>query len=233
MARLPRLNLIDIPQHIVQAGHNNFPCFFCDDDYLFFLQSLRAASDQYSVDVHAYTLLPNMIQIIATPRVPNGVSSMMQSLGRRYVQYINHRYKRSGTLWSGRYRSSVIDSERFLLSCYRYVELRALHLGLVKELKDFKWSSFAHHSGAKRDSVIVDHSLYLALGRNRNERCNNYNDLFKQSFDVRLQEFIADTINIGQVLGSDAFKKEIEKISSTKIGPKKRGRPKKKLSEIN
>ena len=121
MARLPRFNIIDIPQHIVQVGHNNLSCFFDDEDYEFYLHSLKLAADQYQADVHAYVLLPGSIQIVATPRVPQAISSMMQSLGRRYVQYANHRYKRSGTLWGGRYKSSLIDSDTSVLSCFRYV----------------------------------------------------------------------------------------------------------------
>ena len=101
MPRQARINLVGIPQHIVQTGHNRLPCFFDEEDYEFYLKSLRAASDQYQVEIHAYVLLPSAIQIIATPRVDKGVSSMMQSLGRRYVQYVNHRYQRSGTLWGG------------------------------------------------------------------------------------------------------------------------------------
>ena len=99
MARMPRINIAHIPQHITQTGHNNLNCFFDEEDYSFYLASLKASSEQYEVDIHAYALLPNAVHIIATPHINNGLSSMMQSLGRRYVQYINHRYQRSGTLW--------------------------------------------------------------------------------------------------------------------------------------
>ncbi|CAH0990132.1 hypothetical protein SIN8267_00217 [Sinobacterium norvegicum] len=227
MARLPRLNLINIPQHIVQVGHNSLPCFFCDDDYAFYLQSLRAASDQYKVDVHAYVLLPSMIQIIATPNIPNGISSMMQSLGRRYVQYINHRYKRSGTLWGGRYKSSVIDSTAYLLTCYRYVELRPLHMGLVDDVEDYRWSSFPHHIGLCNDSLIIDHPLFLELGDSRKQRCYAYQQLFKYEFGVAVMDYIAETVSVGQILGGDGFKDQIEKIANVRVRPLKRGRPKK------
>jgi putative transposase len=227
MARLPRLNLINIPQHIVQVGHNKLPCFFSDDDYAFYLQSLRAAADQYLVDVHAYVLLPSMIQIIATPNLPNGISSMMQSLGRRYVQYINHRYKRSGTLWGGRYKSSVIDSAAYLLSCYRYVELRPLHTGLVDDVDDYRWSSFPHHIGLSVDSLIVDHQLYLDLGETRKKRCQQYQQLFRYEFGVAVMDYIAETVSVGQILGGDGFKDQIERISNVRVRPLKRGRPRK------
>lgn len=228
MARLPRLNLIDIPQHIVQTGHNGLACFFDEEDYEFYLISLAAAAKQYQCDIHAYVLLNNMVQIIATPRVPGGISSLMQSLGRRYVQYVNHRYKRSGTLWGGRYKSSLIDSEAFLLSCYRYVELRPLEQGLVEELSNYKWSSFPHHSGATQSDLILDHRIYLELGDTEEERCNAYNQLFRYKFDSRLQDFIAETISVGHILGGDRFKDEIERIANHRVRPLKRGRPKKK-----
>ncbi len=227
MPRLPRLNLINVPQHIIQTGHNRLACFFDEEDYDFYLRSLHASAQQYSCEVHAYVLLENMVQIIATPKLSGGISSMMQSLGRRYVQYVNHRYRRSGTLWGGRYKSSLIDSEAFLLSCYRYVELRPLNLGLVEKLEDYRWSSFGHHSGSDQCDWIIDHHLYMELGETREDRCNAYNQLFRYSFDNRLQEYIAETISMGQILGGDKFKDEIERISQQRVRPLKRGRPKK------
>ncbi|WKD50013.1 transposase [Microbulbifer spongiae] len=227
MPRLPRLNLRDIPQHIVQVGHNNLPCFFDEEDYQYYLISLRNAADQYHVDVHAYVLLPNMIQIIATPRIPDGISSVMQSLGRRYVQFVNHRYKRSGTLWRGRYKSSLIDSEAYLLTCYRYVELRPLYLGLADSLGNYPWSSFNHHVNTKRDNLICDHHLYLALGENPQARAQAYRKLFRYSFDRRLLDYIAETIKLGHVLGGDTFKEKIEQIANQRVRPLRRGRPKK------
>ena len=227
MPRLPRLNLIDVPQHIVQVGHNNLPCFFDDEDYAFYLKSLKTAADQYLVDVHAYVLLPNMIQIIATPRQPNGISSMMQSLGRRYVQYINHRYQRSGTLWGGRYKSSLIDVDSYLLTCYRYVELRPMYLGLSESPEDYPWSSFHHHTFRSESELIKDHHLYLALGDDEVTRGQEYRALFRYAFDNRLLEYIAETVKLGQVLGGDAFKERIEQIANQRVRPLKRGRPKK------
>lgn len=227
MPRLPRLNLINIPQHIVQVGHNNLPCFFDEEDYQYYLSSLRSAADQYSVDIHAYVLLPNMVQIIATPRIPDGIPSMMQSLGRRYVQFVNHRYKRSGTLWRGRYKSSLIDSDAYLLTCYRYVELRPLYLGLADSLGDYQWSSFNHHVNVKDDYLIKDHHLYTALGDNALERARGYRKLFRYSFDRRLLDYIAETIKVGHVLGGDAFKEKIEQIANQRVRPLKRGRPRK------
>lgn len=227
MARLPRLNLPDIPQHVVQTGHNNLPCFFDDEDYEFYLQSLKTAARQYQVDIHAYVLLPNMVQFLATPRIEQGLSSMMQSLGRRYVQYVNHRYQRSGTLWGGRYKSSLIDSEAYLLTCYRYVELKPMYTGLVNEPGEYRWSSFNYHTNLTPNDLIRDHRLYTALGDTPTERVRAYRKLFHYAFDQRLLNYIAETVKLGQVLGGDAFKERIEKIANQRVRPLKRGRPKK------
>lgn len=231
MARLPRLNIVDIPQHIVQVGHNNVACFFDDEDYEFYLYCLKLAADQYQVHVHAYVILPNSIQIVATPKVAQAISSMMQSVGRRYVQYANHRYQRSGTLWGGRYKSSLIDSQAYLLSCYRYVELKPMIAGVCDDPSTYRWSSFHHHVGQERNHLIQDHKLYLSLGDDDDERALGYRKLFNYDFDRRLFDYIAETVSVGQVLGGDTFKDKIEKIANLTVRPKKRGRPKKTETE--
>ncbi|GAB3105689.1 transposase [Aestuariicella hydrocarbonica] len=229
MARPPRFNLADIPQHLVQVGHNNLECFFDQEDYEFYLHSLKLAADQYQAEVHAYVLLPNAAEVIATPRTSHAISSMMQSLGRRYVQYANHKYKRSGTLWGGRYKSSLIDSDAYLLSCYRYIELKPMYLNLVDEPKDYRWSSFRHNAGVKRNNLIQEHKIYQKLGESRQERSECYRGLFRYEFDLRLKNYISETVKVGQVLGGDSFKDRIEKIANHRVRPKKRGRPKKEL----
>ncbi len=227
MPRPLRLNVPGIPQHIVQVGHNNLPCFYDEEDYEFYLQSLKVSADQYEVQVHAYCLMPSMIQIIATPNSHSGVSSMMQSLGRRYVQYANHRYKRSGTLWGGRYKSSLVDSHAYLLSCYQYVELKPMFSGLVHSPEEYPWSSFNYHINEMESHLIVDHKLYVELGESRSDRAESYRSLFKYRFDKRLFEYIAETIKLGQVLGGDQFKDQIERITNQRVRPLRRGRPKK------
>ncbi|AHK14851.1 transposase [Thalassolituus oleivorans] len=228
MARLPRINIANIPQHVVQIGHNNLNCFFDDEDYDFYLTSLKKAADQYDVNIHAYVLLPNAVQIIATPNIPQGISSMMQSLGRRYVQYINHRYQRSGTLWAGRYKSSVIDSDAYLLTCYRYVELKPMYEGLVDSPELYAWSSFNYHTGREPSDLIADHRLFMNLGDTHDDRADEYSAMFRFRFDRMLLDYIAETIKLGQVLGGDRFTEKIEQIANHRVRPLKRGRPKKK-----
>ena len=229
VARLHRLNLINIPQYIVQTGLLNQPCFYDAEDYTFYLKSLKAASEQYLCEIHAYALLKNSLQIIATPKMPNGIPSMMQSLGRRYVQYFNNRYKRVGSLWA-RYKSSLVDSNAYLLSCYRYLELRPLQHGLVLDLEAYPWSSYHHHIGKAVSDVISDHPLYMDLGEDDNERCSAYNQLFRYSFDPSLLDYIEETVQVGQVLGGDRFKDQIEQITNRRVRHLKRGRPRKNSS---
>jgi len=231
VARFRRLNLINIPQLIVQTGKANQACFYDAEDYRFYLKSLKAAADQYLCDIHAYVLLANSVQILATPRVPNGISSMMQSLGRRYVQYANHRYQRSGSLWEGRYKSSLIDANGYLLSCYRFVELRPLELRGVEELEDYPWSSFHHHCGTELSDLLVDHTLYEALGDDPEERGEAYSQLFRYAFDPGLLDYIAETVQLGRVLGGDRFKDQIEQIANRRVRPLKRGRPRKEAPQ--
>lgn len=227
--RLPRLKLINIPQHIVQTGLLNQPCFYDNEDYQFYLKSLQAAAEQYFCSIHAFVLLKNSVQIIATPLVPDGVPAMMQSLGRRYVQHLNRRYKRTGSLW-GRYKSSLIDPSAYLLSCYRYIELQPLNHGLVLDLEAYRWSSFHHHSGVRKSPIITDHPLYLELGEEQELRAQAYIKLFRYSFDSGLQDYIEETLQTGQVLGGDRFKDQIEQISSQRVRPLKRGRPRRSSS---
>ena len=152
----------------------------------------------------------------------------MQSLGRRYVQYINHRYQRSGTLWAGRYKSSVIDSDAYLLTCYRYVELKPMYEGLVDSPELYAWSSFNYHTGREPSDLIADHRLFMNLGDTHEDRADEYSAMFRFRFDRMLLDYIAETIKLGQVLGGDRFTEKIEQIANHRVRPLKRGRPKKK-----
>jgi putative transposase len=120
MPRKPRFNLAEVPLHVIQRGNNRSACFFADKDYQFYLQCLKESAKKFGVDVHAYVLMTNHVHLLLTPHAPGAVSGFMQAVGRRYVQYINFRYRRSGTLWEGRYKASLVDTDPYLLTCYRY-----------------------------------------------------------------------------------------------------------------
>ena len=123
MARLPRLDLPDIPQHIVQRGNNRLPCFLDDGDRLRYLQALQEALMTTGVQLHAYVLMDNHVHLLATPAAAGDIGRLMQRLGRQYVGLFNARHRRTGTLWEGRYKSCLVDSERYVLTCQRYIEL--------------------------------------------------------------------------------------------------------------
>jgi len=131
MPRKPRMFIPGVPCHVIQRGNNRDVCFYCDDDYLFYLECLKSACKRYHVSVHAYILMTNHVHLLMQPEDEVGITRVMQSIGRRYVQYINRAYRRSGTLWEGRFKASIINAEEYLLACYRYIELNPVRANMV------------------------------------------------------------------------------------------------------
>ena len=150
MARQPRIDLKGVPQHLIQRGNNRLACFFDDNDRYRYLEWLAVAAAKYGGAVHAYVLMTNHVHLLATGHEKGALGRMMQSLGRRYVRYVNSRYRRSGTLWEGRYKSSLVDSDQYLLTCYRYIELNPVRAFLVTTPGDYRWSSFNCNAGKSR-----------------------------------------------------------------------------------
>lgn len=164
MARLPRLVVPGQPHHVIQRGNDRQPIFHDEQDYSAFLKWLREAAKIFKIAIHAYVLMPNHIHLLVTPADTVGLGKLMQWVGRYYVPYFNQRYSRVGTLWQGRYRATVIDSEKYFLTCSRYIELNPLRAGMVERPDQYVWSSYVHHAGIKSDPYITDHPLYWALG---------------------------------------------------------------------
>lgn len=226
MARLPRIELAGIPQHVVQRGNNRSVCFFAESDYAFYLECLGKASVKYECDVHAYVLMTNHVHLLLTPALAGGVASMMQSIGRSYVRHVNDAYKRTGTLWEGRYKASLIDSERYLMSCYRYIELNPVRGGMVERAEDYPWSSHTAHIREVPNSLIVDHPLYVALGKDAKERALAYRELFRDQIDDEDDlRMIRSEANRSGVLGGERFKDGIEATLDRRVRPGKAGRP--------
>lgn len=186
MARLSRVSPIGIPQHIVQRGNNRQVCFGGEEDMKAYLNWLKKFSKKYFVDVHAWVLMTNHVHLLCTPQAEQAISQMMQSIGRMYVQYYNYTYQRSGTLWEGRFKSSLIQSERYLLELYRYIELNPVRANMVKEPSEYRWSSYACNGLGVKTDLQTPHPLYLALGRTEDERLENYRELFKAHVDTVL-----------------------------------------------
>jgi len=225
MPRKNRFYVAGMPVHIVQRGHNKQPIFFDQHDNDLYLSWLKQAADKYKCSVHAYVLMSNHVHLMVTPTDSTGVSRMMQYVGRYYVPYINHTYGRSGTLWEGRYKSSVIDAENYLLICSRYIELNPVRAGMVAHPVDYPWSSYAANAEGGDDSILNPHDYYLALGATKSTRCSVYRDLFQTTIDERLVSDIRASWQTGTPLGNDRFREQIETVLKCKVGYAHRGRP--------
>jgi putative transposase len=209
MARLARLVIPHQPHHIIQRGNDRQLIFREADDYTAFLRWLREAAKLFKVAIHAYVLMSNHLHLLASPSDQTGLSRMMQWVGRYYVPYFNNKYQRTGTLWEGRYKATVIDSEQYLMICSRYIELNPVRAGIVDKPADYPWSSYAHHIGIKPDSLINDHSLYWRLGNTPFDREAAYSQLIEQGLSSEEVTTISQATLKGWALGSEKFKKQL------------------------
>jgi len=233
MARKRRIILPGVPQHVIQRGNNRQACFYTKDDYRFYLESLEKAADKFNCAIHAYVLMTNHVHLLVTEQHAYGISQMMQSVGRRYVRYINHTYQRTGTLWEGRYKSNLVQDEHYLLACYRYIELNPVRAMMAKTAGDYKWSSYHYNAYGKTDSVINPHERYLALGTDAAQCYLQYRELFRYQMDDQSLHEIRGAVNQEWVLGSERFKDEIEEVLQRRVRPAKPGRPEVKEGEEN
>ena len=228
MPRRPRPTLTDLPLHVVQRGNNRQPCFFTEEDYRFYLHWLKKGAEKYGCDLHAYVLMTNHVHLLLTPRRTDSASKLMQSLGRRYVQYINRFYKRSGTLWEGRFKASLINADEYLYLCYRYIELNPVRAGIVTDPAEYEWSSYRHHALGEPNELIRDHALFLALGTEAKVRQQAYRALFRSELEEEALTDIRKAVNQELILGGGRFKGEIERVLGKRIGPQQQGRRKSK-----
>lgn len=231
MARLPRYVIPGQPQHIIQRGNNRQPIFAADSDYQFFRDALVEAARKHGLAIHAYVWMTNHIHLLATPQFGHSISKVFQSVGRRYVQYFNVTYRRSGTLWEGRYRATVVDSERYLLTVMRYIELNPVRAGLVGHPGDYPWSSFRHHAqgeGGWNAGGLTAHEAYLRLGSSEAERQRAYRDLFQAAISSNDLAEIRECTHKGWALGGDRFRERIEALGQRRAASMGVGRPKKK-----
>ncbi|MFM9437620.1 putative transposase [Janthinobacterium sp. CG_23.3] len=225
MARLPRLILPSQPHYVIQRGNNGQPIFIDSADHLAFLGWLRTAAKTFKVAVHAYVLMPDQLHLLVSPSDEGGLGQMMQWLGRYYVPYFNQKYERSGALWQGRYKTSVIDPENFFLTCSRYLEFAPVSAALAPRPLDYAWSSYAHHAGVRPDPIITDHPLYWALGNTPFDREAAYLALTEQALAADEVETVEKAVLKGWPLGTEQFKKALERKLKRQVLPAKRGRP--------
>jgi putative transposase len=231
MARLPRLFMPGQPLHVIQRGNNRNPIFAADDDYHFYLRCLKEAADAQGLAVHAYVMMTNHVHLLATPEAEFSLSKTMQSIGRRYVQYFNHAYGRTGTLWEGRYKSTLIDSERYLLTCMRYIELNPVRAEMIAHPGDYPWSSYRANAQGAPDALISHHSLYRRLGRTDEERRSAYRQLFRAQISKADVDAIRHATNKSWALGDNRFAAKVEALTARRAAPLARGRPKQEAPE--
>ncbi len=223
MARLPRLCLPGIPQHIIQRGTNRQVCFASDEDFSAYARWLEEYSNKYRVAIHAWVFMTNHVHLLVTPQTTDGVSRMMQTLGRHYVRYFNYTYKRTGTLWEGRFKSCVVDADNYLLICQRYIELNPVRAGMVASPGEYPWSSFKASGMGKSVKLWTPHHLYTELGITEPDRISAYNELFSLHLDDAVLDNIRSVSNMGMALGNEKFRREIEELSGRRVTPLKRG----------
>ena len=232
MARLPRKGPKGIPQHVIQRGNNRQLCFASEQDFACYAHWLEEYSMKFEVDIHAWVFMTNHVHLLATPNKDGAISLLMQALGRRYVGYFNREYRRSGTLWEGRFKSSLVQTEMYLLQCQRYIELNPVRANMVDDPGDYRWSSYQINALGKLSSLCTHHREYLLLGRDKQERIETYRSLFLAHVDTTLNTEIEKSLNRGLVLGSDRFKDEMELLLGQGVRPKKMGRPRKRDIEF-
>lgn len=225
MARLPRLELPGVPIHVIQRGNNRAACFFGDIDRRFYLKCLRQASARRHCAIHAYVLMSNHVHLLVTPNERGSVAAMLQDLGRRYVRVINAIHGRTGTLWEGRYKSCLVDSENYLLTCHRYIEMNPVRAGLEKRASAYAWSSHIYYAFGKPDALITPHPVFMRLGNDVPERRAAFRSLFDEQLDESTLERIRYAANTCSALGSESFLKETEALVGRVVRPPKRGRP--------
>ena len=225
MARLPRLTLPGYPHHIIQRGNNRQPIFVTTQDYQTLLALLAENAVKFGVALHAYVLMSNHFHLLATPQTAEGLPQMMQAVGRRYVRYFNDTQKRSGTLWEGRYKSTVIQSERYLLACMAYIDLNPVRAGMVAQAGQYPWSSHAHYIGQRIDKLITPHPLYWELGNTPFAREAAYAELVQSGINPVQQTALTDSALSGWALGEPDFVADLQKRTERRVSKASAGRP--------
>jgi putative transposase len=223
--RRARLRLAGVPLHLVQRGNNRSACFFAEDDYALYLRHLGELSRKFGCRVHAYTLMTNHVHILLTPEEADSASMTMKHLGQRYVQYVNRTYRRSGTLWEGRFKSCLSQSESYVFACYRYIELNPVRAGMCARPGEYRWSSYRANADEGHDPVITAHDEYRRLGATGEMRRFAYRRLFDEQLDPVVVAAIRESTRGNYVLGNHRLQSEIESMLGRRARRGSAGRP--------
>ena len=225
MARLPRLTLPGYPHHVIQRGNNRQPIFASVADYQVLLDLLDENARKFHVALHAYVLMSNHFHLLATPATTDGLPQMMQAVGRRYVRYFNDSQKRTGTLWEGRYKSTLIQTDRYLLACMAYMDLNPVRAGLVPGPQDYPWSSYGHFTGQRIDKLVTPHPLVWALGNTPFAREAAYAQLVLSGISPMQQTALTQATLSGWALGEPDFVADLQKRTQRRVSKSAAGRP--------
>ena len=225
--RRPRVILPDTPLHIIQRGNNRQACFFADDDYRFYLEWLQEYAAMERVAIHAYVLMTNHVHLLLSAQTAAGAGRLMKRLGQRYVQYVNRTYRRSGTLWEGRFRSCLAQEEHYVMGCYRYIELNPVRAEMVEHPAECRWSSYRVNGQGEQSRLITSHPLYDALGDSPGDRRAAYRELFRYELNPGLVDEIRKATNGNYVLGTERFEQQVAAMLGRRVSRGVPGRPRK------
>jgi len=225
MPRPPRFDIPGHPQHVVIRGNNRQALFVQRSDYSYFLNLLTKLARGHSCDIHCYVLMTNHTHLLITPCRKNGLPKLIQSLGRRYVQYFNKRYRRTGTLFEGRYKASLVARDEYLLCCYRYIELNPVRAQIVRHPADYMASSYRYNAFGEPDPLVAEHPTYLNLGDCSARRQHRYRQFVQRQDRETQVTSIREATQACHALGDDQFKDRMERILGRSVRPVKRGRP--------
>ena len=214
MARLPRIVIPNQPLHIMHRGNNRQDIFESEEDMIRIKEDIDYALEKSGCQLHAYVVMTNHLHLLITPESKEQLAVFMQAMASKYVRYFNAKHQRTGTIWEGRYKSCLVDSEQYLFTLYKYIEMNPIKANMVETSTDYPWSSYAHNALGQTDALISEHSLYLELGRDIETRCESYKALFDGLDLAKQNAGITQATERGEAYGSDVFHQRIEKIIS-------------------
>ena len=227
MPRRPRIIVPKVPLHIIQRGNNRQNCFLEEEDYNRYVEWLTEYSQDSDCSIHAFVLMSNHIHLLLTPKTEEGPGLLMKRVGQRYVQYLNRKYLRTGTLWEGRFRSCIIEKKQYLFQCQRYIELNPVRARIVKHPSEYPWSSYRVNGDGERSKLITPHPMYRSLARKKPERLQTYRELFGSELDEEVLTDIRKATNGNFAIGNERFIKRVTDALGRRIVPGSPGRPRK------
>lgn len=227
MPRRARIALPNVPVHLIQRGNNRQPCFFADEDYRRYLDWLAEYADKTGCRIHAYVLMTNHVHLLLSADHADAGSALMKSLGQRYVQYVNRVYQRSGTLWEGRFRSCLVQEEKYLLGCQRYIEMNPVRANMAAHPAEYRWSSYRANAQGEADTLVQPHPLYTTLGGDALTRQAAYRELFRYELEAGMVDEIRRATNGNFVLGNERYAAAVAEMIGRRTTPGQSGRPRK------